>query len=233
MKPSTAIIVFARAPQLGLVKTRLIPALGEQGALDLYRAMLWHALTMAHQWRADELILACTPSADHPQLKSMGESVQATLQVQRGADIGERMHDALIRALARHQIALLIGSDCPSLCSADLDDARARLVIDGSSDEVLERKDLVLTNATPTSQMVFIPAYDGGYVLVGSTNPCVEIFQKMPWGTRKVMNVTRCRLRAKSIKWQELQPHTDIDRVTDLVKLPDYLRGKFDIAPKF
>jgi rSAM/selenodomain-associated transferase 1 len=233
VKPSTAIIVFARAPQLGRVKTRLIPALGEQGALDLYRAMLWHALKIAHQWRADELILACTPSADHPQLKAMGKAVQATLQVQCGADIGERMHHALLTALARHQIALLIGSDCPSLCRADLDEARARLVLGDNTVGVLGRKDLVGASATSLPQMVFIPASDGGYVLVGSTDPCVEIFQQMPWGTSEVMNVTRRRLREKSINWQELQPHTDIDRAADLVNLPVHLRLRFCVAPKF
>ena len=77
MKRSTAIIIFARAPQPGLVKTRLIPALGEQGALNLYRAMLIHALQIAHDSDPDELVLACTPDADDVELKAMGQAVGA------------------------------------------------------------------------------------------------------------------------------------------------------------
>ena len=217
---------------MGRVKTRLIPALGEQGALDLYCAMLRHSLKIAHQWRADELILACTPNVEHPQLRSLGNAFQATLQVQCGADLGARMHHALSAALHHHQIALLIGSDCPSLHVTDLDDARARLVIyEGAGKS--GREDLASSTKAAPAQMVFIPATDGGYVLVGATYPCAEVFQRMPWGGSDVMNMTRQRLREKAVNWRELQPHSDIDRVEDLLSLPDSLRKMFPFAPNF
>jgi glycosyltransferase A (GT-A) superfamily protein (DUF2064 family) len=79
MMQSTAIIVFARAPQLGHVKTRLIPALGAHGALALYRAMLWHALHIADECAVDELILACTPDTENAELQAMARQIGATL----------------------------------------------------------------------------------------------------------------------------------------------------------
>ena len=224
MKPSTAIIVFARAPQPGHVKTRLIPALGEQGALDLYRAMLRHALQIAHQCAADELILACTPDTQHPELQSMGRAVGAKLQAQQGDDLGARMHHALCAALRRHQIALLISSDCPSLRSADLCAARDLLVVDTSLAGT--------TNAVP-NEMVFIPATDGGYVLVGARQSCAAIFRDMPWGSDEVMMLTRQRLRDETRKWRELPAHSDIDRADDLVLLDDRFDVLIPDAPKF
>lgn len=202
MTASTAVIVFARAPQLGRVKTRLIPALGERGALDLYRAMLRHALQIGRDFSPDALILACTPDADDPQLQALGEAVGATLQTQHGADLGARMRHSLQTALRDHQAALLIGSDCPSLHSNDLRQA---------SDCLIGREH---------AQMVFIPATDGGYVLVGATEPCAVVFEDMPWGGDEVMKLTRQRLREACWQWQELEPHSDIDRPQDLSRLP-------------
>jgi len=225
MKPSTAIIVFARAPQLGRVKTRLVPALGEQGALDLYRAMLRHALQIAHQCAPDELTLACTPDADDPELRAMGQAVGAQLQTQCGADLGARMHHALRVALSRHQIALLIGSDCPSLRTADLRDARDQLVVgEGQGPKA---------SAARRPEMVFIPATDGGYVLVGATRLCANTFRNMPWGGGEVMKMTRERLQRNDREWRELQAHTDIDRPRDLVMLPWDFRIWRSGAPNF
>jgi rSAM/selenodomain-associated transferase 1 len=225
MKPSTAIIVFARAPRLGHVKTRLVPALGEQGALDLYRAMLRHALWTAHQCSPDELILACTPDAEDAGLRAMGHVVGANLRAQCGGELGARMHHALCTALERHEIALLIGSDCPSLRCADLNNARDLLVA---------ATDTAPGNATGGSaELVFIPATDGGYVLVGATEPCAEIFREMPWGGSEVMKMTRQRLRCNGRKWRELPAHSDIDRPQDLVMLEEGFLREGTSAPKF
>ncbi|MFT5446214.1 MAG: rSAM/selenodomain-associated transferase 1 [Gammaproteobacteria bacterium] len=219
MNPSTAVIVFARAPQLGRVKTRLTPSLGEQGALDLYRAMLRHALEVANQCAADELILACTPDTRDPQLRDMGKAVGARLEAQQGVDLGARMCYALSGALHRHQVALLIGSDCPSLQSADLLDARKRALNEQAS--------------ARDEAMVFIPATDGGYVLVGGSACWPEIFVDMPWGTADVMKQTRQRLRSKRHTWHELEAQHDIDTAEDLVFLPEGLRESIAVAPKF
>lgn len=225
MSGSTAIIVFARAPQAGLVKTRLVPALGEQGALTLYRAMLRHALSTAQQCAPDELILSHTPHGPDSELRAMARAANATLRVQCGADLGARMHHALRSALRTHEVALLLGSDCPSLRRTDLDDARDRLL------------EAAIKGAGPTNRqradLVFIPATDGGYVLVGASRPCEEIFQGLPWGGSEVMKMTRQRMRAAQRKWQELPAHSDIDRPEDLALLPPGFLDKDPGAPKF
>lgn len=219
MNPSTAVIVFARAPQLGRVKTRLTPSLGEQGALDLYRAMLRHALAVAHQCAADELILACTPDTNDPQLRDMAQAANARLEVQQGGDLGARMCNALCGALRRHQVALLIGSDCPSLQSADLLDARQRALSEHGS--------------ARGEAMVFIPSTDGGYVLVGGSVCWPDLFVDMPWGTSSVMELTRQRVRLNRRIWHELEAQHDIDTAEDLAYLPQGMRKFIVAAPKF
>jgi glycosyltransferase A (GT-A) superfamily protein (DUF2064 family) len=97
----TKIIVFARAPRAGRVKTRLIPLLGEQGAARLHARLLRRALTTALE-------------AD------LGPVELWTMRRQRGADLGARMYHAFARSLRRAERVVLIGSDCPVLRGRDL-----------------------------------------------------------------------------------------------------------------
>jgi len=97
----TKIIVFARAPRAGRVKTRLVPLLGEQGAARLHARLLRRALTTALE-------------AD------LGPVELWTLRRQRGADLGARMYHAFARSLRRAERVVLIGSDCPVLRGRDL-----------------------------------------------------------------------------------------------------------------
>jgi len=97
----TKIIVFARAPRAGRVKTRLIPLLGDQGAARLHARLLRRALTTALE-------------AD------LGPVELWTMRRQRGADLGARMYHAFARSLRRAERVVLIGSDCPVLRGRDL-----------------------------------------------------------------------------------------------------------------
>ena len=155
----------------------------------------------------------------------MGQAVGATLRAQRGADLGARMHHALRMALRRHDIALLIGGDCPSLRSTNLQDARMQLAVGDN--------DATLSATARRTELVFIPATDGGYVLVGATGPCEEIFTDMPWGGSEVMKMTRERLRRAGQKWHEFPAHNDIDRAEDLKLLPAEFQTVTRIAPIF
>jgi len=97
----TRVIVFARAPRAGRVKTRLIPLLGAQGAARLHARLLRRALATAQDARVGPVDLW-------------------TARRQRGADLGARMHHAIARSLRRARRVVLIGSDCPVLRGADL-----------------------------------------------------------------------------------------------------------------
>jgi rSAM/selenodomain-associated transferase 1 len=142
----TALIVFAKAPEAGRAKTRLIPALGAEGAAALAARLLDHALQQAADAGLAALELCVAPDATHPRLQAAAARHGAALTLQGEGDLGARMQRALSRRLALHERVLLIGTDAPSLDARVLHAAAAAL--DGHD-------------------AVFVPALDGGYALVG------------------------------------------------------------------
>lgn len=196
---STAVIVFAKAPVAGLAKTRLAPALGADGAAALAARMLRHALKQAVQADIGPVELCGTPDAAHPALVAAAATAGVTLTAQGDGDLGLRMHRAFARVLTHHGRALLIGTDAPALDAAMLRDAAGRLL---------------------AHEAVFVPAFDGGYALVGLRRADPRWFSDMPWSTPDVMAQTRRRLAAAGMRWAELAPVADIDEPPDLVHLP-------------
>jgi uncharacterized protein len=189
------LIVFARAPAPGLVKRRLIPALGSAGAAALYRRLARTCLMHAIHAAPGEVELWCAPDVRHPFFDACRRELALTLHRQRGEDLGERMAAALRRGLP----ALLMGSDCPDLLPSDLQEAAAALA---------QGCDAVLG-----------PALDGGYVLVGLSRYDALLFRDIPWGTDQVLEHTRARLHQLGWRWHELTPRADIDRPEDLHRL--------------
>ncbi len=203
---STALVVFARAPEAGRAKTRLIPALGADGAAALAERLLRHAVGHALRVDVAHRELCVTPSIAHPAFGRLPGAGTARLQLaQQGeGDLGERMHRALERLLRSHDRALLIGTDAPDLDAARI--TAARDALDGHD-------------------AVFVPALDGGYALVGLTRPAPQLFLDMRWSTPQVMADTRERAGGAGLRWIELEPVADIDEPADLARLPaDWLR---------
>jgi uncharacterized protein len=112
----TSVIVFAREPRAGHVKTRLVPLLGAEGAARLHARLVARTLATAREAR-------------------LGAVQLWTTRRQRGADLGERMHHALARGLRRAARVILIGTDCPALGAAEL--RRAARWLAGGADAVL------------------------------------------------------------------------------------------------
>lgn len=212
MQPSTALIVFAKPPLPGLAKTRLIPALGPVGAARLAAYMLDHALEQAATSGLGALHLYGT--ARHATLGDAARRYGATRHLQRGADLGARMAAALVRETRSANAALLLGSDCPALDAA-----------------LLRRAAQALT----TDDCVFIPACDGGFVLVGCTRHAATrmaaVFAAQIWSTPQVMETTRQRLRASGLRWVELPEVHDIDLPHDLIHLPPGLLQHHQLPP--
>ncbi|MDP3520939.1 MAG: TIGR04282 family arsenosugar biosynthesis glycosyltransferase [Hydrogenophaga sp.] len=198
---STALIVFAKAPVPGQAKTRLIPALGAEGAARLAEQLLQHTLRQVRDAPVDHLALCVAPDTHHPVFEQARQAVGERLHLapQGDGDLGERMHRALSRALARHHKALLIGTDAPALNAQVLAAAGAAL---------------------DSHDAVFVPALDGGYALIGLTRPAPELLLGMAWSTPQVMEHTRERARRHGWRWAELAPVADIDEAADLVHLP-------------
>jgi rSAM/selenodomain-associated transferase 2/rSAM/selenodomain-associated transferase 1 len=201
--------IFAKAPVAGEVKTRLIPALGAEGAAVLHRRLTEVALHAACAAAPGSVELWCAPDASHPALAAMAEQHAVTRHVQAGANLGERMANAMTDALTRSECALLIGSDIAVMNAAVLRDALDRLQ-DGAD-------------------VVIVPAEDGGYVLIGLRRAAPELFQDIPWSTPRVMADTRQRAMTANLRLVELPALWDVDNPSDLQRLrrerPELLAG--------
>jgi uncharacterized protein len=193
------LIVFAKTPVSGLTKTRLIPRIGAEGAVNLYRAMVMCTLENSMQSGIEAVQLWCAPTIDHPFFQACAQHYNVTLHRQEGADLGERMAHAITVTLHHSRHVILIGTDCPSLTGV-----------------TLKHAGMLLNQGINT---VITPATDGGYVLLGVTRPSPELFAAISWGSDTVMQSTRERLRNLGARWYEFAEHRDIDRPEDL----DYL----------
>lgn len=196
----TRLVIFAKAPQPGAVKTRLIPALGADGAAALARAMLAHTLQQALTAGLDAVELCLSPAPGDPAWHGVLLPSGVTCTAQGDGDLGERMDRAMQRALTLHAgPVLLIGTDCPELDSSHLREAARQLA---HHDAVLQ------------------PVADGGYILIGLRAPCPAIFRHMAWSTSSVATDTLQRLTALGLSvWLGPVLH-DIDEAADLAHLP-------------
>lgn len=203
------IILLAKAPLPGLAKTRLAPALGKEGAAELARRLLHHAVSEAVAARLGPVELCVTPGAADPAWDGLRTACPSLIWTDQGeGDLGERMARAAVRGLATAMPVLLIGSDCPML-------DRDRLV---SAARLLERADAVMN-----------PACDGGYVLLGLNRIAPELFTAIPWSTNIVAAETMRRADMLGWKMELMEPLHDVDEPSDLAWLPDRLRS--DCSP--
>lgn len=193
------LLVFAREPRPGRVKTRLVPALGPNLAAALYRELLRDTLQTAAASTAVRLELWVDRPDPGPYLTQAARTAGMQLHTQRGSDLGMRMHHALAQALARCGSAVLIGSDCPEFDPDYLDRAF----------DALRHRDAVVG-----------PAADGGYVLIGLKRPQPALFRDIRWGGAQVLEATRERLRSLGLDWQELRTLHDLDDPGDLARFP-------------
>ena len=198
---TTPIIVFAKAPIPGEVKTRLIPVLGAAGAAALHERLVDRTLATVVAAALGPVELCCAPDATHPFLVSCARAHGAGLREQGSGDLGQRMH----RAFARAPAAILVGCDCPALTPDYLGAAAASLA--AGNDAVLG------------------PAEDGGYVLIALTRAERSLFERVDWGGADVLETTRERLRGLRWRWRELATLWDVDRPGDLLRLERELPG--------
>ncbi len=194
-----AILVFAKAPVAGAVKTRLIPLLGASGAAALQGRLITHALSVACAVIPDRLELWCAPDITHPLLQAAASAHGATLCAQQGDDLGKRMAHAFACALGSARYAICIGADCPALTAQHLRDA--------------------MTTLRNGHDAVFVPAEDGGYALIGLARNAPQLFEHITWGGPQVMAQTRAQLHALNLRWHELETLWDVDRPEDYRRL--------------
>lgn len=196
-RPSSGtLILFAREPVAGQVKTRLIPALGAEGAARLYRQLLGIALRAASATPCAQRQLWCTGApTEGGECARLAAVHGCTWHRQSAGDLGARMAAALAEALAATDRAVLIGSDCPDYDAAYLRAAFA----------ALDDHDAVLG-----------PAADGGYVLIGLRRPAPALFADIHWSSAAVLAETRAALGRIGLAWTELPTLRDLDQPEDL-----------------
>ena len=210
MSTSRALILFAREPIPGKVKTRLIPALGAEGASELYRCFLLDALEAAAGQRADVLVaVADGDSLDSVRALSQSVCPRAEFLVQEGDGLGERMRNAFEAVFARGcQSAVLVGTDVPSLPPLRVDDAL----------RYCSFRDLVLG-----------PSLDGGYYLIGLREVIPRCFADIAWGGPSVLVETLRRAQEVRASVSLLEPWYDVDTPEDLRLLRSHLTA-LDLA---
>jgi hypothetical protein len=188
---SPKLSIFARLPVPGQVKTRLIPAVGEEGAARIYARLLAHTVEVAKESGLD-FELRVTGGEVEAFHSLFGSDVRV---VEQGdGDLGAKM--ARVEAPA-----LLIGSDCPGITPPLLKAA---------------------AGALEDRRVVLGPANDGGYYLIGYTEPVPFLFADMEWSTTKVLPETLARLAAHGYGPAILPELADIDTAEDLAAWPEF-----------
>jgi len=191
------LILFARFPVAGKVKTRLIPALGTEGAAALHRRLVLRTLRTARalcQSQNVELEIRFGGEDANEMQHWLGDGWLCRPQCD--SDLGQRMAGAFEDSFREGSPAtVIIGSDCPTL----------------TSDVLAAAFDSLKKNS-----VVFGPATDGGYYLIGLTKLVPELFQGVAWGTETVLAQSLQILERTGIRPAQLQPLDDLDRPEDV-----------------
>ncbi len=186
------ILLFAKPPVRGIVKTRLIPELGESAATDIYRYCLDYTLRLVRHSGIDYELWLSEESQD-----SMFRDQPYSLQ--RGTDLGSRMLSAIKSRLEQNANkdsgVILIGSDCLDMTPAHLQQA---------------------IDALRNHDMVLLPTFDGGYALIGCRRIDVELFANVKWGGSMVLQKTLENAKSLDYRVSLLETVRDIDRLQDV-----------------
>jgi rSAM/selenodomain-associated transferase 1 len=205
-RPETRLIVMARHPEPGRVKTRLAAVLGDDRACALHRAFV---LDLADRLASlpYEVTWAHTPTeAPFPALLPHARCVP-----QVGGDLGARMAHAVAAAFAEDtRPVLVIGADVPHVPATSLAEAAEMAA----------------------TRVVLGPAEDGGYYLIGLARPIPELFRDVPWGSDAVLETTRGRARGLGLATHMLPPMFDIDEPPDLDRLRGLLHEGVVLLPR-
>lgn len=184
--------IFARTPEPGRVKSRLIPVLRAREAAELYEALLLDTVEVAES--CARTVVAFTPSGGRRVLERLLGGHRRFLP-QGPGDLGERLSRVFDVLCAGGRPALIVGSDCPGL-TADL--------IRTAAEQLLH------------ADVVIGPALDGGYYLIGLRRPHPELFHDIPWSTGSVLEATTSRAREAGLEVQLLEAARDLDTPEDL-----------------
>ncbi|MDZ4754674.1 MAG: TIGR04283 family arsenosugar biosynthesis glycosyltransferase, partial [Phycisphaerae bacterium] len=205
---SAVVGVFAKFPQPGRAKTRLIPALSADGAAALHDQMVRHTLDRVGELlKHREVDARVWTAGSDPETFAQHFRTDLPCAAQSEGDLGQKMQAAFTHMLREADAALLIGTDCPDISSGLLS-----MALEG-----LQSADVVLG-----------PATDGGYYLVGLRRPAPSFFEDIEWSTSTVLAKTLERASALGLSVQLLPMLSDVDEPQDL---PVWSRVRDTLSP--
>jgi rSAM/selenodomain-associated transferase 1 len=191
------ICIFAKPPLAAEVKTRLIPALGANGAAQLASAMLRDVWRTVESHPGVRPILATTRSGSFPISVPDGD-----VWLQPEGDLGERIERIITRGLLLAPVAMAVGADSPAFTAAHLDAALRCL---GTNDAIIG------------------PSTDGGFYLLALGRCPPGLFAGLPWSSAETRQALKVRLQEHSFSVAELEPLFDVDIPADLARLAEYV----------
>ena len=204
LTPHAALVIFAKAPIPGEVKTRLCPPLTPDEAATLHGSFVLDmlertTLAVAKLQLPFHRYLACAPSSELVFFKIMEERQGVHLLDQAGEDLGQRMHRTSVDVFAKgYKQVIIVGTDVPTLPLSVYQEALA----------ILGRSDVALG-----------PALDGGYYLIGLTQPAEQLFTGVPWSTDQVLAVTQQQAKTLGLSVELTTAWRDVDTIADLQAL--------------
>ena len=193
MANKSLLLVFAKNPTLGKVKTRLAKSIGKEKALEIYKALLKKTASVLEELEVDIHLYY----SDYIEKDDLFSSLAIQKKRQIGEQLGERMSNAFRESLMAYDKVVIIGTDLWTLESQDVTNA---------------------FKALEHNAAVIGPSADGGYYLLGITEFLPQIFLNKQWGTSSVLPNTLKDL--KSIKHHLLTEKNDVDTFLDLEEYP-------------
>lgn len=195
-----AIIIMAKVPRAGNVKTRLQPFLSAEQCVWLSEAFLEDAINKAESF-SEKLIVAFSPADERTYFDQFGDKNLILIE-QKGADLGEKMFNAFQFALSQNSdSAVMIGTDSPTFPADYIEQAF----------EFLEMEtDAVLGKTT-----------DGGFYLIGLRKLNKEIFESVAWSSDKTFEQTYRNIMKLDLHLREVPSWFDVDEKEDLLKLKE------------
>ncbi|MCH2489274.1 MAG: TIGR04282 family arsenosugar biosynthesis glycosyltransferase [Flavobacteriales bacterium] len=201
----SALIIFTRNPELGKCKTRLAATVGDESALNIYCFLLDHTVAITSPLTVDKFVFY----SEALRKEDRWDTSIFRKKTQKGDDLGQRMHNAFVEIFELgYEQAIIIGSDMYDLSSEELALAFTEL---------------------NTHDFVVGPAKDGGYYLLGMTQPNEALFQNKKWGSDTVLEATMTNLKDQNYKL--LAEKNDIDYfedVKDIAALQQFLPAHLD-----
>lgn len=194
------LIIFTRNPELGKCKTRLAAGIGDVAALDIYKILLKHTVSITENLKVKKQVHYSVKIREN----DFWDNTIYSKKQQVGDDLGLRMEHAFQKGFEDgYKNIIIIGSDMFDLSQEDLE---------------------VAFHALEQHNFVIGPAEDGGYYLLGMKSLKSEVFRNKEWGTNTVLYSTKNDLKSEDVKF--LDERNDIDTVDDIKDIP-FFRDRF------